>query len=378
MANILGISPPARYMPSRKSLSLALASLFLIPILSPSVAGEWTDDGWLTNLIGPERMENGDEFGCHGFQGIDTIEENWVIDACKDYLVSHTDSSRWGKNPVSFGIVGDSIDNQTANSLVNSGFLITGDLINTPLEGLRSFPRNGGSIEKNSANMELLESAEEDSLVSIWWRARVDDIKVREDKSLISWLEDQEVWFTTWGEWYFHEISSSSIEVKVEGNKIIISNPISSGEWDVPGSVSVEIDGNILEVYNDKGEQFPDISSTERKLKQGWRTHEYGAFFTVMPGTSVEATIDKNNDNVSYSPLDTFNNLHHAVTIVGHHTTNLFHWSSDFQESILTFTWLVERPSEEEINWGLPIIALSVLIAVPIIVKKIVEMDDGE
>ena len=323
-------------------------------------------------------MENGDEFGCHGFQGINTIEENWVIDACKDYLVSHTDSSRWGKNPVSFGIVGDSIDNQTANSLVNSGFLITGDMIDTPLEGLRSFPRNGGSIEKNSANMELLESAEEDSLVSIWWRARVDDIKVREDKSLISWLEDQEVWFTTWGEWYFHEISSSSIEVKVEGNKIIISNPTSSGEWNVPGSVSVEIDGNILEVYNDKGEQFPDISSTERKLKQGWRTHEYGAFFTVMPGTSVEATIDKNNDNVSYSPLDTFNNLHHAVTIVGHHTTNLFHWSSDFQESILTFTWLVERPSEEELNWSLPIIALSVLIAVTIVVKKIVEMDDGE
>ena len=378
MANILGISPPARYMPSRKSLSLALASLFLIPILSPSVAGEWTDDGWLTNLIGPERMENGDEFGCHGFQGIDTIEENWVIDACKDYLVSHTDSSRWGKNPVSFGIVGDFIDNQTANSLVNSGFLITGDMIDTPLEGLRSFPRNGGSIEKNSANMELLESAEEDSLVSIWWRARVDDIKVREDKSLISWLEDQEVWFTTWGEWYFHEISSSRIEVKVEGNKIIISNPTSSGEWNVPGSVSVEIDGNILEVYNDKGEQFPDISSTERKLKQGWRTHEYGAFFTVMPGTTVEVTIDKNNDNVSYSPLDTFNNLHHAVTIVGHHTTNLFHWSSDFQESILTFTWLVERPSEEELNWSLPIIALSVLIAVPIVVKKIVEMDDGE
>ena len=365
-------------MPAHKSLSLALASLFLIPILSPSVAGEWTDDGWLTNLIGPERMENGDEFGCHGFQGIDTIEENWVIDACKDYLVSHTDSSRWGKNPVSFGIVGDSIDNQTTNSLVNSGFLITGDMIDTPLEGLRSFPRNGGSIEKNSANMGLLESAEEDSLVSIWWRARVDDIKVREDKSLISWLEDQEVWFTTWGEWYFHEISSSRIEVKVEGNKIIISNPTSSGEWNVPGSVSVEIDGNILEVYNDKGEQFPDISSTERKLKQGWRTHEYGAFFTVMPGTSVEVTIDKNNDNVSYSPLDTFNNLHHAVTIVGHHTTNLFHWSSDFQESILTFTWLVERPSEEELNWSLPIIALSVLIAVPIVVKKIVEMDDGE
>ena len=83
-------------------------------------------------------------------------------------------------------------------------------------------------------------------------------------------------------------------------------------------------------------------------------------------------------DEFSYSPLLTFNDLHHAVTVVGHHTTNLFQWSSDFQESILTFTWLVERPSVEEINWSLPIIALSVLIAVPVIVKRIVEMDDLE
>ncbi|DAC44975.1 MAG TPA: hypothetical protein HA315_00955, partial [Candidatus Thalassarchaeaceae archaeon] len=79
-----------------------------------------------------------------------------------------------------------------------------------------------------------------------------------------------------------------------------------------------------------------------------------------------------------YRPLGTFNNLDYAVTIVGHHTTNLFQWSSDFQESILTFTWLVERPSEEEINWSLPLIALSVLIAVPIIVKRIVDMDEEE
>ena len=82
-------------MPSRKALSLILTSVFLIPILSPSVAGEWSDDGWLTNLIGPERMENGDEFGCHGFEGIDTLKENWVIEECKEYLVSHTDSSEF-------------------------------------------------------------------------------------------------------------------------------------------------------------------------------------------------------------------------------------------------------------------------------------------
>ena len=365
-------------MPPRKELSLILALIFLIPILSPSVVGEWSDDGWLTNLIGPERMENGDEFGCHGFEDIDTLEENWVIEACREYLVSHTDSSRWGKDPISFGITGDYVDNQTALALVNSGFLITGDMIQTAPEGLVAFSRNGGSLEKNSANMELLESAEEDSLVSIWWRARVDDIKVREDKDLMTWLEEQDVWFTTWGEWYFHEISSDAIEVNAQENKIIISNPKSSNAWDVPGSVSLEIEGNFIEVYDNEGEQFPDLSITERKLKHGWRTHENGALFTIMPGSSVEVTIDDMPDEFSYSPLLTFNDLHHAVTVVGHHTTNLFQWSSDFQESILTFTWLVERPSVEEINWSLPIIALSVLIAVPVIVKRIVEMDDLE
>ena len=365
-------------MPSRKALSLLLVSVFLIPIISPSVAGEWSDDGWLTNLIGPERMENGDEFGCHGFEGIDTLEENWVIEACKEYLVSHTDSSRWGKDPISFGITGDYVDNQTALALVNSGFLITGDMIQNDPEGLAVFSRNGGSLEKNSANMELLESAEEDSLISIWWRARVDDIKVREDKELMAWLEEQDVWFTTWGEWYFHEISSENIEVNTQENKIIFSNPQSSNSWDVPGSITLEIDGNIIEVNDGQGEQFPDLSITERKLKHGWRTYENGALFTIMPGSSVEVTIDDMPDEFSYSPLSTFNDLHHAITVVGHHTTNLFQWSSDYQESILTFTWLVERPSIEDINWSLPIIALSVLIAVPVIVKRIVEMDDLE
>ncbi len=365
-------------MRSRITLSLVLASVLLIPILSPTVAGEWGDDGWLTNLIGPERMENGDEFGCHGFEGVDTIEENWVIEACREYLVDHTDSSRWGKNPVSFGINGDHIDESTASSLLSSGFMIVGDMIENTPDGLTPYNRNGGSMEKNSANTQLLESAEEDTLVSIWWRARVDDIKVREDKNLISWIEDQEVWFTTWGEWYFHEISSSGIKVDTEGNEIIISNPESSDPWKVPGSVNLQFDGNIIEASNDEGGQFPDLSSTERKLKEGWRTHDSGAIMTIKPGSSVHISLDENPENVTFSPLLTFNDLHHAVTIVGHHTTNLFHWSSDFQESILTFTWLVEVPSEEGINWKLPIIALSVLVAVPIIVKKIVEMDDGE
>ena len=115
----------------------------------------------------------------------------------------------------------------------------------------------------------------------------------------------------------------------------------------------------------------------ERKLKEGWRETDSGAIITILPGTSVSILLDQGNDSFSLSPLVTFNDLHHAVTIVGHHTTNLFQWSSDFQDSELTFTWLIERPSEEPINWALPVIALGVLAAVPIAIWKIVEMDNG-
>ena len=38
---------------------------------SPAVVAEWEDDNWLRNIIGPERLELGDEFGCHGFEGVD-------------------------------------------------------------------------------------------------------------------------------------------------------------------------------------------------------------------------------------------------------------------------------------------------------------------
>ena len=75
------------------------------------------------------------------------------------------------------------------------------------------------------------------------------------------------------------------------------------------------------------------------------------------------------------TPQATFNGLHHAVTVVGHHTTNLFPWSSDFQESSIVFTWLIERPAEIEMSWALPVIALGVLIAVPVSVRYFVRKD---
>ena len=46
-----------------------LLVIFVTPLLTPTVIADWDDDNWLWNLIGPERLEHGDEFACHGYEG---------------------------------------------------------------------------------------------------------------------------------------------------------------------------------------------------------------------------------------------------------------------------------------------------------------------
>ena len=57
--------------------------------------------------------------------------------------------------------------------------------------------------------------------------------------------------------------------------------------------------------------------------------------------------------------------------------TNLHDWSSDFHNSPLRFTWLIERPSALEVDWRLPIFAVAVLIATPIAIKWVVYRDQA-
>jgi hypothetical protein len=73
--------------------------------------------------------------------------------------------------------------------------------------------------------------------------------------------------------------------------------------------------------------------------------------------------------------MTTFNGLHHSVVIVGHHVTNLHEWSSDFYDSPLRFTWLIERPAALVMDWRLPVIAVAVLIATPVTIKFLVKRD---
>ena len=359
---------------SRRGWALPLVVILLSPIIAPSAIGEWGTDTWLTNIIGPERLERGDEFGCHGFEGIDTKEENWVISGCRDYLTELTHSSKWGRDPVSFGIEGSSIDPNTADSLLDSGFIIVGDTLEEVPEGLVSMERNGGSLEKGVADIALLESAEENSLVSIHWRARIGDFRVRDDAEVISWLEDQQVWFTTWGEWHFHEISGNSTYVTSDGTSITSSSPASE-RWNVPGTIMLQFDQSIKSVSDSDGNEVPLIPIDSRSLSVGWREIDTGMLLTQAPGTNISIELEGPVVDLEAIPMSTYNGLHHGVTIVGHHTSNLFRWTQDFPESILSFTWLVERAEEEGISWIIPAFAVSMIVAVPASIYFLIRND---
>ncbi len=360
---------------TRKPVGLSLIAIVMLPMLAPPVAGEWETDSWLSNVIGPERLALGDEFGCHGFEGLSIAEEPWTIAACRDYLSGLTEASRWGAAPISFGLNGIQLDEVTNSALLDAKFEIVGDGSAGDSFGLTYFESNGGTLELNLANRSLLESPEQHSLISIEWMARMHDLKVREDGVLISWLEQQKVWFTTWGEWHHHRISGSRIGYSSVGDSITTTLEPST-TWNVPGTIELHFDESVMRVVDSTDTDFPLIESGERHLRVGWREIQDGVILTMDPGTSLTIELDGEPETVEASHLPTFNGLQHSVTVVGHHTTNLFHWSSDFQDSELRFTWLIERPSAEDVGWLLPVLAASILLAVPIAVQHLVSRDE--
>ncbi len=357
-----------------RPVGVFLLVIFITPLLTPSVIADWDDDNWLWNLIGPERLEHGDEFACHGYEGVDINSDNGIIQSCKDYVNGHTNSSRWGSEPVSFGVP-ETITNDTILSLKDAGFLIVGDKLETKTDDLFVIERNGGSIEKNVANISILKSAEKNSLISIYWEARIFDLKVREDKPAIEYLENQNVWYTTWGEWYKHNLSSSRIIISELNSTIELHLPKSTeSSWVVPGSLKIFTQNQVSSVRYKNGEDFPLLAEDTKSLQEGFRIVDEGVIITLMPENDVEISFDE-TPSFSYESLQTFNDLHHGVTIVGHHVKNLHEWASDFYDSPLLFTWLIERPAALEMDWRLPIIAIGVLIATPLTVKWLVERD---
>ena len=361
-----------------KSSSLLVTALICLPILAPTIAADWGTDTWLSSVIAEERLDFGDEFACQGFEGVDTIDEPWVIAACKDYLEDQTNASRWGKSPISFGIDSEVIEEEIGDSLKKHGFQIVGDMVEEAPEGLSIAIRNGASLEKGVADKNLIESAEEDSLVSVHWRARIGDLRVREDKDVISWIEEQQVWFTTWGEWHFHRISGNSTSASVDGSTITIesaSQQIGSHAWQVPGTVMIEFEPSVVDVTDSEGLPMPLLTGSERNLAVGWRNVDGGVMITQNPNTSVYVELENTTNHIETTPMATFNGLNYSVTIVGHHTTNLFRWTQDFSGTELVFTWLIERPLSDEVGWKLPLFAMTMLIAVPISIVYLLRAD---
>ena len=356
---------------------LLVSALLCLPLFASPVAGEWTTDTWLSSVIAEERIANGDEFGCHGYEGVETIDDHWVIEACKDYLEGQTNASRWGKSPVSFGIESSVINEELGDSLKKSSFHIVGDMVEEAPDGLSIAIRNGASLEKGVANKTMIESAEEDSLVSVHWRARIGDLRVREDKDVISWIEDQQVWLTTWAEWHYHRASGSSTTTSLDGSTITIESSPQVGidSWMVPGTVKLQFESTVLGVTDSQGQNIPLLTGNERKLMVGWRHVEGGIIVTQNPHSTVFVELENDTESIESTPLATFNDFHYSITIVGHHTTNLFRWTQDFSGSELTFTWLIERPSDDVVGWKLPIFAIAMLIAVPLSIVYLLRND---
>ena len=374
---------------SSKSQGLLISVILCLPIMSQPVFAEWESDNWLSNIIGPERISFGDEFGCQGLEGIDAVDEVWTIESCKKYLMENIQASRWGNSPKSFGLNGLAIEKPVADELIEAGFEIFGDALGND-HRLTKMELNGGSLEKKVANTTLLGSFSEDSLVSVEWVARIHDLRVREDKDAIEWLEGQSVWFTTWGEWNYHKISSNRANFSISDNSVSLFVPnIIGSEWSVPGTVYLSFNGSINSVnigcnLTTGGfiseppcptGKYPIIDIETRHLTTGWRPINGGALITINPGESVSIEFDSAPTNVSIQPVYTFNDLHHSVTIVGIHTTNLFQWSSDFVDSPLRFTWLLVQPSAEELGLIIPALAITTLIATPIAIRYLLKRD---
>ena len=160
------------------------------------------------------------------------------IQECKAYLSGRINASRWGEQPISFATPQGDISKEFRDELFNSGFTVVGDLSETDDERFTVIHRNGGSVESGLSNKSLIESADEGGLISLYWIARIEDMNIRRDRDLVDWLSNQDYWFTTWGEWVTHQISSLSITVETNSNSTTFTNP-NLDIWNTPGTVTV-------------------------------------------------------------------------------------------------------------------------------------------
>ncbi len=365
--NINNGDPSPHTVDNRRLTALVLLGLLLIPIGLPSAAA-WQEDGWLTqDVVGGERLALGDEFGCHGLPGQNVYKDYSVIEDCKNYLTKRIDASKWGSQPLSFGLSEGEVGTELSVALQSEGFRIVGDvgIQMTNESELLYLTRSGGSLEKNVASTEEIEQGiQENGYANLYWEARIADLNMRRDKDVLEWIEEQPFWFTTWGEYYssLHQAE----QVSVQGNEIILRGSNStSGGWNVPSTTSVNVVGaNITSIARTDNLSFSTISAETQHLRAGYRqTNSSHVYLTIPNNVEVRITFDENFDSALISDAN-FNGLTPFMA-VGYHTNDLFEWSEPFKDSPVRFTWLIEPKPDIEPNWILLGIAILVVLAAP-------------
>ena len=359
-------------------VAIFMLSVLLLSMFMPNAVA-WRADGWLIqDVVGGERLALGDEFGCHGMPDKNVEQDISVIEECKDYLTSQINASKWGAQPLSFGIPMEAVDALTQNTLHDAGFRIVGDQAGGDTDGhLWSIERNAGSLEQNVASSTMIQEAiEQDGYASVYWIAEIADLNVRRDRGVVEWIGNQDYWFTTWGEWY----SSSHMAIEVERTEESVTLKGSSGAtggWDTPGNTLVTITGGeISDVERIDEGTIDQLTLDDNHLKVGYRIlNGTGVTLSIPSEALVRITWEGVEAEIQITQ-GTFNDFPPFIA-VGHHTTDLFEWSSPFRESPIRFTWLIEPQPEVEPSWSLLMIAVLVVISVPVAVRKTLAHDEA-
>ena len=378
-------------MRTRMWVALSILLILLTPLTAP-VAAEWEEDSWLTNIIGPERLERGDEIGCHGIPGKDIREEPEAITECLDYLTERTNASKWGANPISFGLPVGEVDAATQKSLTDAGVVsVGGTAVGGQLAGASVTPAfafwfNGGSLEKSVGSVEEFEAAKErgEQIINFYWRGRDHDVVVRPDYELVEVIESTEAWFTTWGEFSSNNLNREKFEVNNIDNKTLqvrfpqsyFSSPGGYSIWAVPVTNSfANLDADVVKISRGNASLL-ELAPDEPHLQEGWRQEGDTLYLTLGNDDPVIIEFDSSSEFGDIDPqLSLFNGHKLVIMVTGVHTYDLFQWSKRWDETPMLFTWLVEPREVGAFNWWLPVVAVVVAIVAPVAIYSLVRKD---
>ena len=150
-----------------------------------------------------------------------------------------------------------------------------------------------------------------------------------------------------------------------------------TGGWDVPGNTLVTITGGeFTSVERIDEAPIDELTLDNNHLKVGYRIVNGTTVSLTIPSDAIVRIAWEGTDADIQITQGTFNNLPPFVA-VGHHTTDLFEWSSPFQDSKVRFTWLIEPQPDVEPSWILPLLAILVALAVPIAVRSTLAHDQA-